>query len=92
MVKYIKEIDMHTIQLQLSDDLYNSIKDMGIDINEKVQDFLYNLVDDNYPAISFDEAKQRVSDAVDRYHNGIGVYVKLDEKFQKQMDNFIENL
>jgi len=83
---------MHTLQLQLSDDLYNSIKDMGIDINEKVQDFLYNLVDDNYPAISFDEAKQRVSDAVDRYHNGTGVYVKLDEEFQKQMDNFIENL
>jgi len=83
---------MHTLQLQLSDDLYNSIKDMGIDINEKVQDFLYNLVDDNYPAISFDEAKQRVSDAVDRYHNGTGVYVQLDEEFQKQMDNFIENL
>jgi len=76
---------MHTLQLQLSDDLYNSIKDMGIDINDKIQDFLYNLVDDNYPAISFDEAKQRVSDAVDRYHNGTGVYVKLDDEFQKQI-------
>ena len=40
---------MQTLQLQIQDDLYESIKDMSIDINEKFQEFLYNLVDDGYP-------------------------------------------
>ena len=61
---------MQTLQFQVQDDLYNTIKDSGIDINSKVKDFLYNLVDDGYPTISTNEAQQRVSDAVDSYNNG----------------------
>ena len=83
---------MQTLQLQIQDDLYESIKDMSIDINEKFQEFLYNLVDDGYPTISLDEAKQRVADAVDRYRNGTGNYTPYDNNFKNQMDNYIESL
>ena len=41
---------------------------------------MYDLLDDGYPAISEDEAKQRVSNAVDRYRNGTGVYTAYDKK------------
>ncbi len=61
---------MQTLQFQVQDDLYDTIKDSGIDINSKVKDFLYNLVDDGYPSISTQEAKKRVNDAVDSYENG----------------------
>ena len=56
---------MQTIQLQIEDDIYDELKSKGIDINHKLQHFLYDLLDDGYPAISEDEAKQRVSNAVD---------------------------
>ncbi|NCB03828.1 MAG: hypothetical protein EOM67_16980, partial [Spirochaetia bacterium] len=71
---------MQTIQLQIEDDIYDELKSKGIDINHKLQDFLYDLLDDGYPAISEDEAKQRVSNAVDRYRNGTGVYTAYDKK------------
>ena len=51
---------MQTIQLQIEDDIYDELKSKGIDINHKLQHFLYDLLDDGYPAISEDEAKQRV--------------------------------
>ena len=60
---------MQTLQFQIQDDLYDNIKDSGIDINNKVKDFLYSLVDDGYPAITTAEAKQRVNDAVANYKN-----------------------
>ena len=51
---------MQTIQLQIQDELYETISSKGININSTVQEFLYNLVDDGFPAISTDEAKQKV--------------------------------
>ena len=76
---------MQTIQLQIEDDIYDELKSKGIDINHKLQDFLYDLLDDGYPAISEDEAKQRVSNAVDRYRNVTGVYTAYDKKFTNEM-------
>ena len=82
---------MQTIHLQVEDDIYDELKSKGIDINHKLQDFLYDLIDDGYPAISEDEAKQRVSDAVDRYRNGIGVYTAYDKKFSNEMEEYIQS-
>jgi len=70
---------MQTIQLQIQDELYEAISSKGININSKIQEFLYNLADDGYPAISMEEAKQRVSDAVDRYNDGTGKYLDTNE-------------
>ena len=83
---------MQTIQLQVEDDVYDELKSKGIDINHKLQDFLYDLLDDGYPAISEDEAKQRVSDAVDRYRSGTGVYTPYDKKFTNEMEEYIQSL
>ena len=83
---------MQTIHLEVEDDIYDELKSKGIDINLKLQDFLYDLIDDGYPAISEDEAKQRVSDAVDRYRNGKGVYTAYDKKFTNEMEEYIQSL
>ena len=82
---------MQTIQLQVEDDIYYEIKNKGIDINHKLQDFLYDLLDDGYPAISEDEAKQRVSDAVDRYRNGTGTYLDAN-KYAEHKSNMIGSI
>lgn len=82
---------MQTIQLQVDDDIYDELKSKGIDINHKLQDFLYDLIDDSYPSISEDEAKQRVSDAVDRYRNGTGSYTSAKD-YEIKMGKFIDGL
>ena len=82
---------MQTIQLQIEDDIYDELKSKGIDINHKLQDFLYDLLDDGYPAISEDEAKQRVSDAVNRYRNGTGNYTSAKD-YEIKMEKFMDGL
>lgn len=77
---------MHTIQLQIQDDIYHELKSKGIDINNKLQEFLNTLVDDGYACISEDEAKQRVSDAVNRYQNSIGTYLDSNNYAQRKSD------
>ena len=61
---------MHTIKLQLDDSLYEEIAQNGIDIKEKFKEFLMDFVDDGFPAITTEEAKKRVSKAVEEYRNG----------------------
>ena len=70
---------MQTLQLQIQDDLYSIIKESGIDINSKIKDFLYTLVDDGYQSITTNEAKQRVSDAINDYKNGTMKTVSHDD-------------
>lgn len=82
---------MQTIQLQVEDDIYDELKSKGIDINHKLQDFLYDLLDDGYLAISEDEAKQRVSDGVDRYHNGTGSYTN-STQYAEYKSNLINSI
>lgn len=61
---------MHTLQFQVHDDVYKKIVDKGIDINSQVKAFLNELVDDGYPSITTDEAKERISKAINDYNNG----------------------
>lgn len=82
---------MHTIQLQIQDELYETISSKGININSKIQELLYKLADDGYPDISIEEAKQRVSDAVDRYKNGTGSYISAKD-YEIKMERFMDDL
>ena len=70
---------MQTIQLEIQDDIYESLLDKGINFNTKIKEFLHNLVDDGYPSITSDEAKSRVNNAVNRYQDGTGTYVNQDK-------------
>jgi len=82
---------MHTINLQIQDDLYESITSKGYDINTKIKEFLYSFVDDEYPSISTDEANIRVSDAVNRYKNKTGSYADQDQ-YLTHINSTIDNL
>lgn len=83
---------MRTIELHIQDDIYDELKSKGIDISHKLQEFLFTLADDGYPAISTDEAKRRVAEAVDRYRNGSGTYTLYDKNFVNEMENYIQSL
>jgi hypothetical protein len=61
---------MHTVQAQIQDDLYEDLVKRGIDIQAKFKEYLFSLTDDGYHSISLDEAKTRVSKAVEDYKNG----------------------
>lgn len=39
---------MHTIKLQIQDDIYDELVSQGIDLNHRVQEFLNTLVNDSY--------------------------------------------
>ena len=66
---------MKTLQLQIPDDLYNQLMKDGVDIQEKFNEIMYDMLDDGYPSITTDEAKKRVSDAIERHENGTGEYI-----------------
>jgi len=65
---------MQTIQLQIEDDIYESLKQQGIDLKAEVYELIDTLIDDGYPSISTEEAKKRVADGVERYRSGTGNY------------------
>ena len=78
---------MHTINLQIQDDIYESIVERGLDINTKLKEYIYSLVDGNHLTISGKEANRRVSEAVERYEKGTGEYVD-----QEQYDIYADKL
>ena len=50
-----------------------------------------SVVDDGYPSISFDEACDRVADAVDRYRSDKSDYTELDDAYWESLDTLIDN-
>ena len=84
---------MQTVQIQINDDLYEHLSAHNIDIQAKIKDYLLALVGtNNYLSISTEEAKKRVSDAIDRYESGSGQHVSLDSNYAKELSTFIERL
>ena len=84
---------MRTVQIQINDDLYEHLSAHNIDIQAKIKDYLLALVGGkNYSSISTEEAKKRVSDAIDRYESGSGQHVSLDSNYAKELSTFIERL
>lgn len=82
---------MQTVKIELEDKLYKSIVARGINIQERLQEMLYDLADDGYPSITTQEAEKKVSDAVDRYKNGTGEYLDHLE-YLEEMEQFSKNL
>jgi len=72
---------MQTIKIELEDTLYENLVKQGIDIQSKIKDFILDQLDDGYPAISFEEAKKRVSEAVEEYESGKGIYYESNDEF-----------
>lgn len=70
---------MHTIKLQIEDELYENIKDHQVDIQSKFKEFLFNLTDDGFPLISKEDAKNRISKAVESYKDGTMQTVSHDD-------------
>jgi polyhydroxyalkanoate synthesis regulator phasin len=83
---------VQTIQLQIDDDIYEPIKQQGIDLKAKVYELIDGLVDDGYPSISMQEAKKRVANAVERYRSGEGGYTSFDNQFRDEMNRYIESI
>jgi len=83
---------MQTVQVQLNDDLYNTLSARNVDIQTKVKEYLFSLVDDGHESISTEEAKKRVSKAVSRYQNKTSQYRPIDENYIKDMDQYVEGL
>ena len=82
---------MHTINIQLNDDLYETLSSNNIDIQSKIKEYLSTLVDDGYPSISNSEAKKRVTDAVNRYNTSQGNYNSLNS-LSESMNKYIKSL
>jgi len=74
---------MQTIHLQIQDNLYNQLINSGVNIQEKLNEVLYEMIDDGYPSISTQEAKKRVSDAVEEYKNGTMQTVSSDDMWHQ---------
>jgi len=80
------------IVIDIEQDLYEDIKEMVIDIHSKVKEYIRHLTDVyDYPAISTEEAKKRVADAVEYYKNGTLKTVSLEE-YDKEMEEFFRSL
>lgn len=82
---------MQTLKVHIDDSVYSKLIKSGIDIEANIQSFLEELLDDGYPAISTNEAKKRVCDAVDRYHNGTGEYLNA-EQYQSYINQTMQKL
>jgi len=60
---------MHSLVLNVNDSFYNQLLSF-LNQNKKQVDILEDLQDDGYPSISKDEARVRVSSAVEDYRSG----------------------
>ena len=82
---------MHTINIQLNDDLYETLSSNNIDIQSKIKEYLSTLVGDGYPSISNSEAKKRITDAINRYSTAQGNYNSLNN-LSESMNKYIKSL
>jgi len=71
---------MQILKIELEDNIYQNILQSGIDIQGKVREFLFDLIDDRYPAITTKEAKERVCNAISRYKNNPESFTELTSK------------
>ena len=77
---------MRTIQIEVDDSLYDDIVQSGIDLKARLQEFIHNLTDDGYPAISTEEVRRRVHDAVVAYQKNPESFRVMDEEFWRDME------
>lgn len=82
---------MHTIKLNVPDNLYPKLLNSKIDIQLQFEELLHELFDDGYPAISAEEAKERVSDLVVKYKKGELKTIPYEEDMDK-IDNWLKTI
>ncbi len=83
---------MQTIKIDIEESIYSRIVEQGVDLQEILKEFIYDLSDDVYPAISTEEAKKRVEDALSRYKNRADTFSSFDDDYKQGLDNYIESL
>ena len=85
---------MQTIQIN-NPEIENFISSKyGDDTQSLLSDFVKFIkisLDNNYPSISKDEAKRRVTQAVEEVKNGTAVLLS-QEEYDKDMDEFLKSL
>jgi len=81
---------MQTLKIELEDSMYQNIVHSGVDIQAKVKEFLFDLVDDGYPAISSEEAKKRVSNTVEKYRTNPESFTEFTDDYWNDLDTVID--
>jgi len=85
---------MQTIQIN-NPEIENFISSQyGDDTQSLLNDFMQFVklsLDDNYPAISKNEARKRVSQAVEEVKNGQAIFLS-QEEYDKDMNEFLKSL
>ncbi|RBQ28509.1 hypothetical protein ACNSOS_00385 [Aliarcobacter vitoriensis] len=82
---------MHTIKLNIPDNLYPKLVNSKIDVQSQFEEFLYDLFDDGYPSISKEEAHKRVSESVLAYKKGELKTVPYEDGMDK-IDNWLKTV
>jgi len=81
------QIDNPEIESFLSSEYGNDTQGL---LNDFIK-FVKLSIDDGYPAISKDEARKRVAQAVEEVKNGNAVFLS-QEEYDKDMDDFLKSL
>ena len=82
---------MQTIKIKIDDYIYKKAVESGVNLQEKFKEMVYDFLDDGYPAITFEEAKERVAKAVKDINDDSAVLLT-QEEYDKDMDNFLKSL
>ena len=82
---------MQMIQINLQDELYNTLQKQGVNIETEISEYLSFLTDASYPQISTIEAKKRVKNAYEDYQkNGLDNFAEIDENYWENLDELLE--
>ena len=76
-----KGVILQTLKIELEDTLYDNVIQSGVDVQEKITEFLFELTDDGYPAITTEEAKKRVSESIQRYKDYPESFTEVNDAF-----------
>ncbi len=81
---------MHSLVLKVDDGFYTQLLSF-LNQNKRQVNILEDIEDDGFPAISTDEAKQRVSSAVEEYRSGNMKTVPYSQGMD-EIDKWLNNL
>ena len=81
---------MHSLVLNVDDSFYSQLLSF-LNQNKPRVDILEDIKDDGYPSISKDEARARVSAAVEEYKSGKMKTVPYSQGMD-EIDNWLNNL
>ena len=83
---------MHTIKLELNENLYKILVEKNIDIQKKLGDYLYFLAKNEHKTVNQEEAETRVKNAFNRYKNDKNSFKAFDEDYKNSLLNIIESV